>query len=393
MPGGRRPPVPGGPGPAVTPMAAAPEPAAAGRRGRARPRCMTPGPHGTRRPMIFPRSRCTPRISRRVNFPPGRSPPTSLPVNSHRLRGPPQTPPPRGIARRARTPTNSLSGPLPEEDFVSSEFPAADFPSEEMPAAPARTRQAPPKPDPGRDRSDSRRRPGKGQNAPKGRSRKRDDDDWPSMEWDKLTDEQYWAQLSSDKPLATTARSSQPAREPRPAAGEARPAASRNGHARPAGGGPKPAPRPRPPGHATWPTGSQPAPSARRRPDGQRRPGARRRCRGASGSERPYRGASRDGRWSRGAKRNESRCPGAKNGVPARAGTGTGIPARDGAPARGGNRAVAGPPPAAGGGRRRAQERHTGSPPAGRHPHASGGPAQSRDADQPGQRAERDARR
>jgi hypothetical protein len=134
------------------------------------------------------------------------------------------------------------SGPLPEEDFASSEFPAADYPSEEMPAAPARTRPAPPKTDPGRDRSDSHRRPAKGQNAPKGRSRKRDDDDWPSMEWDKLTDEQYWAQLSSDKPLATTARSPQPAREPRPAAGEARPAASRNGHARPAGGGPKPAP-------------------------------------------------------------------------------------------------------------------------------------------------------
>jgi hypothetical protein len=132
------------------------------------------------------------------------------------------------------------SGPLPEADFASSEFPAADFPSEEMPAP--RTRPAPPKADPGRDRSDSRRRPGKGQNAPKGRSRKRDDDDdWPSMEWDKLTDEQYWAQLSSDKPLAPTTRSTRPASEPRPAAGEARPAASRNGHARPAAGGPQPA--------------------------------------------------------------------------------------------------------------------------------------------------------
>src|SRR5215471_4950511 len=117
------------------------------------------------------------------------------------------------------------SGPLPEADFASGEFPAADFPSEEMPAA--RTRPAP-KTDPGRDRSDSRRRPGKGQNAPKGRSRKRDDDDWPSMEWDKLTDEQYWAQLSSDKPLATTARSAPPAGEP------TRPAASKNGRPAPA---------------------------------------------------------------------------------------------------------------------------------------------------------------
>ena len=129
------------------------------------------------------------------------------------------------------------AGPPPEEDFVSSEFPAADFPSGEMPAA--RTRSAPPKTGPGQDRSDSRRRPGKGQNAPKGRSRKRDNDDWPSMEWDKLTDEQYWAQLSSDKPLATTARSPQPAGEPRPAA-------SSNGHARPGAGGPKPVPAAQP---------------------------------------------------------------------------------------------------------------------------------------------------
>src|SRR5215831_8144530 len=130
------------------------------------------------------------------------------------------------------------SGPLPEADFASSEFPAADFPSEEMPAARARTR--PPKTDPGRDRSDSRRRPGKGQNAPKGRSRKRDDDDWPSMEWDKLTDEQYWAQLSSDKPLATTARSA-------PSAGEsARPAASQNGHPRSTASGRGPAPAAQP---------------------------------------------------------------------------------------------------------------------------------------------------
>ncbi len=44
-----------------------------------------------------------------------------------------------------------------------------------------------------------------------------DDDDWPSTEWDKLSDEQYWAELSADKPLATTARSAQPS-APAPAA-------------------------------------------------------------------------------------------------------------------------------------------------------------------------------
>ena len=56
-----------------------------------------------------------------------------------------------------------------------------------------------------------------------------DDDDWPSTEWDKLSDEQYWAELSADKPLATTARtaqSSSPAAA-KPARGQAaRPAAT-----------------------------------------------------------------------------------------------------------------------------------------------------------------------
>ena len=49
------------------------------------------------------------------------------------------------------------------------------------------------------------------------RSKHDDDDDWPSTEWDKLSDEQYWAELSADKPLATTARSApRPAARPRP---------------------------------------------------------------------------------------------------------------------------------------------------------------------------------
>src|SRR5207248_8910474 len=90
------------------------------------------------------------------------------------------------------------------------------------------------------DRSDSRRRSAKGQSASKGRSRqqrKRDDDDWPSMDWDKLTDEQYWEHLSADKPLATTARSPQPASEPEPAPsrnGQSRTAAARPRSAAPA---------------------------------------------------------------------------------------------------------------------------------------------------------------
>ena len=47
-----------------------------------------------------------------------------------------------------------------------------------------------------------------------GRSKRSDDSaDWPSTEWDKLSDVDYWAELASDKPLTTTA---QPPATPRP---------------------------------------------------------------------------------------------------------------------------------------------------------------------------------
>ncbi len=42
--------------------------------------------------------------------------------------------------------------------------------------------------------------------------------DWPASDWGGLSDEQYWAELSADKPLATTARSAQPGIDARPAA-------------------------------------------------------------------------------------------------------------------------------------------------------------------------------
>ena len=68
---------------------------------------------------------------------------------------------------------------------------------------------------------------GKQRNQPKSRgkaSRKHDDDedDWPSTEWDKLSDVEYWAELSADKPLATTARTAQPSAPAKPAADTAR---------------------------------------------------------------------------------------------------------------------------------------------------------------------------
>jgi hypothetical protein len=160
--------------------------------------------------------------------------PAGFPSGEYPLASPPAADAATAAYRTARPRSDEFpSEPLAAADFASGEFPAADFPSEEMPAARSRGRTAPAKAGPAQDRSDSRRRPAKVQNAPKGRSRKRDDDDWPSMEWDKLSDEQYWAQLSSDKPLATTARNPQPAIEPRPAA-------AKNGRPRPPAGGSKP---------------------------------------------------------------------------------------------------------------------------------------------------------
>jgi hypothetical protein len=118
------------------------------------------------------------------------------------------------------------SDEFPSNEFPSEPLPVADFPSGKMPAARARGRSASPKSDPGKDRPDSRRKPAKAPDGPKGRSRqqraKRDDDDWPSSKWDELSDEQYWAELSSDKPLATTARSPQPASEPKPTVARSR---------------------------------------------------------------------------------------------------------------------------------------------------------------------------
>jgi hypothetical protein len=47
---------------------------------------------------------------------------------------------------------------------------------------------------------------------------KRDDDgDWPSTEWDELSDADYWKEVASDRPLVTTARVAQPGHDARPA--------------------------------------------------------------------------------------------------------------------------------------------------------------------------------
>jgi hypothetical protein len=187
-----------------------------------------------------------------ADFPPDEFPSRPQPGADFRSgEFPPASPPaadasPAGYRTPGSQPDEYPPEPLSAADFAPVEFPAddaADFPSGEMPAARDRGKPVPPKA--GRDRPDSRHRPGKGQNAGKGRSRqlrKRDDDDWPSMDWDKLTDEQYWAQLSSDKPLAAAARAPWPAGEPTPAPTE-------NGQSMPAAAGSKPpAPAAGPPG-------------------------------------------------------------------------------------------------------------------------------------------------
>jgi hypothetical protein len=59
------------------------------------------------------------------------------------------------------------------------------------------------------NRNDIRRRQG---SRPRlsGTTRDRSGGDWPASDWGGVSDEQYWAELSADKPLATTARSAQP---------------------------------------------------------------------------------------------------------------------------------------------------------------------------------------
>lgn len=49
------------------------------------------------------------------------------------------------------------------------------------------------------------------------RGRRDDDGDWPSTEWDKLSDADYWKEVASDRPLVTTARVAQPAHDSHPA--------------------------------------------------------------------------------------------------------------------------------------------------------------------------------
>ncbi len=82
----------------------------------------------------------------------------------------------------------------------------------------------------------AKRLPAKGRGRPLRGKHDDDDDDWPSTEWDHMSDEQYWAELSADKPLATTARTAQPSSAAKP--GAAKPGAAKPGAARPGPGCP-----------------------------------------------------------------------------------------------------------------------------------------------------------
>ena len=139
----------------------------------------------------------------------------------------------------------------PSRRPAADDFPSADYPS--MDFGPAESYATGDHPsvefstvgyeavDASRDRQDSRRKAASASASSKSRSRQRgkrdDDDDWPSSEWDKLSDEQYWAELSADKPLSAMARPSRAASDAAgktPADGaKAKPAARDSRPARP----------------------------------------------------------------------------------------------------------------------------------------------------------------
>jgi hypothetical protein len=89
------------------------------------------------------------------------------------------------------------AGARPSGDQSPAAFPAADYGAMDYPE----------------DRPGPRRKAssGNGKSRSRQRGKRNNDDDWPSTEWDELSDEQYWAELSADKPLAAMAKPSRPA--------------------------------------------------------------------------------------------------------------------------------------------------------------------------------------
>jgi hypothetical protein len=130
------------------------------------------------------------------------------------------------------------------DDFPSADYPSMDFGPAGSYATGDQASMESPAAGP-RDRPDSRRKsapaPASGKSRSRQRGKRDDDDDWPSSEWDKLSDEQYWAELSADKPLATMARPSKPASD-----AAAMTSANGGAKAKPAARDPRPARPPAP---------------------------------------------------------------------------------------------------------------------------------------------------
>jgi hypothetical protein len=88
------------------------------------------------------------------------------------------------------------AGPAPREVPALPRPRRGDQHDQDRQEAPRRSARSQPRQAAGRIASGARDRAGK---------------DWSGTDWGGVSDEQYWAELSSDKPLATTARSAQPA--------------------------------------------------------------------------------------------------------------------------------------------------------------------------------------
>ena len=84
----------------------------------------------------------------------------------------------------------------------------------------------------------ARREPGQGPRAAARGRHDDDDDDWPSTEWDKLSDEQYWANCPPTSPSRPRPAAPSPAPPPR----RLRPKPPRSAAQPPAFGAPRPGP-------------------------------------------------------------------------------------------------------------------------------------------------------
>ena len=131
-----------------------------------------------------------------------------------------RTPIPASAQARGRYDTGpqrrAADGDLPSADYPSLDFGLAgarssgDQPPVEFPAVGYDAMDYP------EDRPEPRRKAtsANGKSRSRQRGKRNHDDDWPSTEWDELSDEQYWAELSADKPLAAMTKPSRPGSKP-----------------------------------------------------------------------------------------------------------------------------------------------------------------------------------